>query len=45
MADMLTALLVRGEQHPLLPMVLPAQAMQHNFRVPSDPLPLDGGRA
>jgi glycine/D-amino acid oxidase-like deaminating enzyme len=31
MADMLTALLVRGEQHPLLPMVLPAQAMQRTF--------------
>ena len=31
MADMLTALLVRGEQHPLFPMVLPAQAMQRTF--------------
>jgi glycine oxidase len=31
MADMLTALLVRGEQHPFLPMVLPAQAMQRTF--------------
>ena len=31
MADMLTALLVRGEQHSLLPMVLPAQAMQRIF--------------
>jgi len=31
MADMLTALLVRGEQHPLLSMVLPEQAMQRTF--------------
>jgi len=31
MADMLTALLMRGEQHPLLPMVLPVQAMQRTF--------------
>ena len=31
MADMLTALLVRKEQHPLFPMVLPAQAMQRTF--------------
>jgi glycine/D-amino acid oxidase-like deaminating enzyme len=30
-ADMLTALLVRGEQHPLLPMMLPAQAMQRTI--------------
>ena len=29
MADRLTALLVRGEQHPLLAAVLPVQAMQH----------------
>jgi len=28
---MLTALLVRGEQHVLLPRVLPAQAMQRTF--------------
>ena len=31
MADMLSALLVRGEQHPLLPTALPAQAMQRAF--------------
>ena len=31
MADMLTALLVRGEQHPLLPRVLPERAMQQTF--------------
>ena len=31
MADMLTAFLVRGEQHPLSATVLPAQAMQHTF--------------
>jgi glycine oxidase len=31
MADMLTALLARGEQHPLLPMVLPAPAMQRSL--------------
>jgi hypothetical protein len=34
MADMLTALLVRGEQHPLLPTVLPEQAMQRTFEAP-----------
>ena len=31
MADMLTALLVRGEQHSLLPMMLPEQAMQRTI--------------
>jgi hypothetical protein len=31
MADMLAALLVRGEQHPLLPRVLPERAMQQTF--------------
>ena len=31
MADMLSALLVRGEQHPLLATALPAQAMQRAF--------------
>ena len=31
MADMLTALLVHGAQHPLLPTLLPAQAMQRTF--------------
>lgn len=31
MADILTALLVRGEQHPLLPSLLPAQAMRRSL--------------
>jgi glycine/D-amino acid oxidase-like deaminating enzyme len=31
MADILTALLVRAEQHPLLPRLLPAPAMQRTL--------------